>query len=76
MNEHLATNNHFIAFVNVEDHLYELDGRKKFPINHGATTRETFLGDACEAAHRFIQREPENVNAGLIVLAPKPAEED
>lgn len=73
---HMETANHFIAFVNVDGHLYELDGRKKFPINHGPTTGETLLADACTAAHRFIQREPENVNAGLIVLAPKPLEED
>lgn len=75
VNEHLDTANHFVAFVNVDGHLYELDGRKKFPINHGPTTGNTFLSDACNAAHRFIQREPENVNAGLIVLAPRPIED-
>lgn len=26
---------HFICFVEVDDHLYELDGRRSFPINHG-----------------------------------------
>lgn len=26
---------HFICFVEVDQHLYELDGRKAFPINHG-----------------------------------------
>lgn len=75
VSEHLDTANHFVAFVNVDGHLYELDGRKKFPINHGPTTGNTFLADACNAAHRFIQREPENVNAGLIVLAPRPIED-
>uniref|UniRef100_A0A671KLB7 Ubiquitin carboxyl-terminal hydrolase n=1 Tax=Sinocyclocheilus anshuiensis TaxID=1608454 RepID=A0A671KLB7_9TELE len=34
---------HFIAFVNYEGHLYELDGRKPFPIVHGETTEDTFL---------------------------------
>lgn len=72
--EHLNTNHHFIAFVRVDDTLYELDGRKNFPINHGPTTAETFLADACQVAHGFIEREPDNVNAGLIVLAPKPEE--
>ncbi|KAJ3224377.1 Ubiquitin carboxyl-terminal hydrolase isozyme L3, partial [Clydaea vesicula] len=27
---------HFVTFVEVEGQLYELDGRKPFPINHGA----------------------------------------
>lgn len=26
---------HFVCFVEKEGHLYELDGRKSFPINHG-----------------------------------------
>uniref|UniRef100_A0A8D0GXS3 Ubiquitin carboxyl-terminal hydrolase n=1 Tax=Sphenodon punctatus TaxID=8508 RepID=A0A8D0GXS3_SPHPU len=34
---------HFIALVNVDGDLYELDGRKPFPINHGQTSADTFL---------------------------------
>ncbi|XP_072332263.1 ubiquitin carboxyl-terminal hydrolase isozyme L3 isoform X1 [Scyliorhinus torazame] len=34
---------HFITFVNVDGYLYELDGRKPFPINHGSTTADNFL---------------------------------
>lgn len=29
---------HFICFVEVDQHIYELDGRKMFPINHGKST--------------------------------------
>lgn len=29
---------HFITFVEADNHLYELDGRKLFPINHGKCT--------------------------------------
>lgn len=36
-------NHHFIALVNKDDELYELDGRKSFPIKHGATKTDTFL---------------------------------
>ena len=34
---------HFVAFVCVDGHLYEMDGRKKFPINHGESSPETLL---------------------------------
>lgn len=29
---------HFITFIVADNHLYELDGRKVFPINHGKCT--------------------------------------
>jgi ubiquitin carboxyl-terminal hydrolase L3 len=35
--------NHFVAFVEKEGSLFELDGRKDGPINHGPTTPETLL---------------------------------
>ncbi|KAI4471486.1 ubiquitin carboxyl-terminal hydrolase [Holotrichia oblita] len=38
-----AVNHHFIAFVHKNGCLYELDGRKEFPINHGPSTPETLL---------------------------------
>ena len=69
-----SPNNHFIAFVQKDGHLYELDGGKWFPINHGPTTDETFLADACKAAKQFMERDPESYNFGMIVLAPKPVE--
>jgi ubiquitin carboxyl-terminal hydrolase L3 len=74
VNEHQDTCNHFIAFVEKGGYIYELDGRKKRPVNHGPTSAETFLQDACLVAKGFMDREPENVNAGLIVLAPAPLE--
>lgn len=36
-------NHHFIALVQKNGELYELDGRKSFPIKHGSTTDESFL---------------------------------
>lgn len=38
-----AVNHHFIAFVHKGGCLYELDGRKEFPINHGPSAPETLL---------------------------------
>lgn len=34
---------HFIVFVHKDGSLYELDGRKTSPINHGATSSESLL---------------------------------
>lgn len=67
-----SVNHHFISFVNHNGSLYELDGRKAFPINHGATTQDTFLADACSAVQAFMTRDPEETGFGLIVLAPPP----
>ena len=36
-------NLHFIAFVHRDGSLYELDGRKPFPINHGPSSDDTLL---------------------------------
>ena len=68
--------NHFISFVNHNGSLYELDGRKAFPINHGPTSTETFLADACAAVQQFMSRDAEQTNFGLIVLAAQPAQDE
>lgn len=36
---------HFVALVNIDGALYELDGGKVGPINHGPTNPDTFLKD-------------------------------
>ena len=45
-----------VAAAGMEGSLYELDGRKQRPINHGASTPETLLQDACKVASEFMQR--------------------
>ncbi len=66
--------NHFVSFVHFNGSLYELDGRKDFPINHGPTNPDSFLGDACKVAQKFMDRDPEQSSFGLVVLAPSAAE--
>ncbi|XP_064413786.1 ubiquitin carboxyl-terminal hydrolase isozyme L3 isoform X1 [Latimeria chalumnae] len=60
---------HFITFVNVSGHLYELDGRKPFPINHGCTSNETLLEDAIEICKKFMQRDPEELRFTVVALS-------
>ncbi|KAJ3412834.1 Ubiquitin carboxyl-terminal hydrolase isozyme L3 [Chytridiales sp. JEL 0842] len=47
---------HFVAFVKVDGALYEMDGRKPFPINHGEC--EDLLLGAAKVIQGFIDREP------------------
>eukprot|EP00478_Filoreta_tenera_P001867 GABV01001908.1.p2 GENE.GABV01001908.1~~GABV01001908.1.p2 ORF type:complete len:216 (-),score=115.10 GABV01001908.1:11-658(-) len=64
-------NLHFVALVNIDGHLYELDGRKPFPINHGPTTDDSVLEDAAKVAKQFMDRDPTNVNFNIVSLGPK-----
>jgi ubiquitin carboxyl-terminal hydrolase L3 len=51
-------NNHFITFAHKGGFLLEFDGRKPWPVNHGATTSETLLADACKLIQkRFFARD-------------------
>ncbi|XP_055589518.1 ubiquitin carboxyl-terminal hydrolase [Uranotaenia lowii] len=61
---------HFIAFVHFGGKLYELDGRKNFPIEHGNTTPETLLKDAVAVCKQYIARDPNEVRFTLMGLAP------
>mmetsp|Transcript_17536 Transcript_17536/g.41040 ORF Transcript_17536/g.41040 Transcript_17536/m.41040 type:complete len:274 (-) Transcript_17536:24-845(-) len=62
-------NAHFVAFTNVKGNLLELDGRKKFPINHGPTTPETLLQDAAKVVRGFMDRDPGELRFTFCALA-------
>jgi len=66
----MQTNLHFISFVAVDGDLYELDGRKAGPVNHGATTKETLLQDAVKVIQGFMERDPGNVQFNMVALGP------
>eukprot|EP00475_Leptophrys_vorax_P040059 TRINITY_DN736_c0_g1_i1.p1 TRINITY_DN736_c0_g1~~TRINITY_DN736_c0_g1_i1.p1 ORF type:complete len:236 (+),score=88.03 TRINITY_DN736_c0_g1_i1:38-745(+) len=63
-------NLHFFSLVNVGNTIYELDGRKSFPINHGPTSPETFVSDAVAVVRKFMERDPTNLNFSMCALAP------
>jgi len=58
---------HFICLVEKDGHLYELDGRKQFPINHGKC--EHFLTDGVKVIKQFMERDPDNLRFTVIALA-------
>ncbi|XP_014675872.1 PREDICTED: ubiquitin carboxyl-terminal hydrolase isozyme L3-like [Priapulus caudatus] len=60
---------HFVAMVEVEGHLYELDGRKPGPVNHGPSSPETLLQDAARVCKQFMERDPDEVNFTVVALA-------
>ncbi|PIK34742.1 hypothetical protein BSL78_28438 [Apostichopus japonicus] len=64
-------NNHFIALINKDGCIYEMDGRKEFPINHGATTADTFLNDAAKVCQEFMKHDPNEVRFTVVALAKK-----
>jgi len=59
---------HFIALVEKDGNLYEMDGRKKFPINHGPTSPDTFLEDAINVTKHFIERDPNQISFNIMAL--------
>ncbi|XP_031620220.1 ubiquitin carboxyl-terminal hydrolase [Contarinia nasturtii] len=63
-------NHHFVAFINFNGQLYEMDGRKTSPIPHGKTSEESFLKDAAKLCKQAIERDPEDVSFSVIALAP------
>ncbi|XP_072171634.1 ubiquitin carboxyl-terminal hydrolase isozyme L3-like [Diadema setosum] len=59
---------HFIALVEKEGCVYELDGRKKFPINHGPV-EESFLKSAANVCKKFMARDLSTLHFNVVALA-------
>lgn len=62
---------HFVAFVHsTGGRLVELDGTKRTPVDHGATSSDSFLADAAMAVRRnFVDVEPNVHGFALMALA-------
>lgn len=59
---------HFIALVEHKGTLYELDGRKSFPIAHGPVEPATFAKECARVCKEFMARDPEDVNFNIMAL--------
>ncbi|KAL2729436.1 ubiquitin carboxyl-terminal hydrolase [Vespula squamosa] len=60
---------HFVAFVQKNGTLYELDGRKLAPVDHGPTTRETLLEDSVRVCKEYMARDPSEMRFTVVALA-------
>ncbi|KAK0081653.1 hypothetical protein PV325_011815 [Microctonus aethiopoides] len=60
---------HFVAFIEKDGMLYELDGRKPFPINNGPTTKDKLLENAAKICSEYMARDPEELGFTMIALA-------
>lgn len=60
---------HFVCFVERNGHIYELDGRKKSPINHGETSADKFLQDAVSVIKtKFMDANPDSLQFTMIAF--------
>ncbi|XP_050522088.1 ubiquitin carboxyl-terminal hydrolase isozyme L3 isoform X2 [Daktulosphaira vitifoliae] len=61
---------HFVSFVCKDGYLYELDGRKFEPINHGPSTPKTLLEDTVNVVQeKFVAPESGNIHFTLLALS-------
>ena len=67
---------HFVCFVNVNGRLWELDGRKGGPIDHGASDPAALLEAAGAVMREYMARDPESIRFTLLALAPPPPADD
>ncbi|KAK9787504.1 hypothetical protein WJX73_009266 [Symbiochloris irregularis] len=65
------TNLHFVCLTYSDNRLFELDGRKQTPIDHGATSADSFLSDAARVVQEFIAASDSH-NFNVIALTATP----
>ncbi|CAM9806648.1 unnamed protein product, partial [Ectocarpus fasciculatus] len=71
--EHSATvDMHFACLSCIDGCLYELDGRKPSPINHGECSTSEVLEKACGVVKGFMARNPDDMRFSILALAAVP----
>ena len=70
------TMQHFVCFVEKGGRLWELDGRKGGPVDHGPTSPASLLKDAVAVLQKFMARDPEEVRFTMLALCPPSPEEE
>nr|AEV41094.1 putative ubiquitin carboxyl-terminal hydrolase family1 [Oryza officinalis] len=62
---------HYICFVECDGTLYELDGMKPGPINHGLSSPKSLLQDAVDIIKASMHNIPNSANFNVMVLSRK-----
>eukprot|EP01102_Stenamoeba_stenopodia_P020649 TRINITY_DN8131_c0_g1_i1.p1 TRINITY_DN8131_c0_g1~~TRINITY_DN8131_c0_g1_i1.p1 ORF type:complete len:264 (+),score=77.09 TRINITY_DN8131_c0_g1_i1:64-792(+) len=78
--EGVSSKHHFVCFTEVDGHVFELDGCKPFPINHGtfssilegASSPFPFLSSAARVIQREYLKDPTVLDFSIIALAANP----
>ena len=60
---------HFVALAHVDGNVYEFDGRKPFPINHGSSSADSFLYDAASVCKQFMARDQSELRFTVVALS-------
>eukprot|EP00252_Welwitschia_mirabilis_P002747 TRINITY_DN1270_c0_g1_i1.p1 TRINITY_DN1270_c0_g1~~TRINITY_DN1270_c0_g1_i1.p1 ORF type:complete len:243 (+),score=52.16 TRINITY_DN1270_c0_g1_i1:242-970(+) len=62
---------HFVCLTCVDGKLYELDGRRSYPLCHGPSSAESVLKDAVRVIKNAVEQNPDSVNFNVIALSKK-----
>lgn len=58
---------HFISIIHNNNTIFEMDGRKHGPINHGPTSQDSFLRDAVNVVKKFLSNtDPANFSVQAV----------
>lgn len=60
---------HYAALTAVNNELFELDGRKNFPVSHGKTSEDSFLTDAAAVCKKFMERDEKELRFTVMAIA-------
>lgn len=66
--DQIAVDTHFVTFSHVDGNMYELDGRKEFPINHGPCSSDSLLKQACSQIRQYMTRSPAELRFTILAL--------
>ena len=67
--DNTSVDTHFNAFIVRDGHLYEMDGRKEGPVNHGLCEEGRLLEGATAVMRGFMDRDPGEVRFTICALA-------
>eukprot|EP00747_Dinoflagellata_sp_TGD_P181349 gnl/TRDRNA2_/TRDRNA2_35158_c0_seq1.p1 gnl/TRDRNA2_/TRDRNA2_35158_c0~~gnl/TRDRNA2_/TRDRNA2_35158_c0_seq1.p1 ORF type:complete len:266 (+),score=53.98 gnl/TRDRNA2_/TRDRNA2_35158_c0_seq1:80-799(+) len=63
-----ATDHHFVCFIEKDGDVYELDGNKAFPVNHGSSGGDLLAAATRAIKTEFMDKDPENIQFNMMAL--------